>query len=223
MKKADSGVRKMDIKKFLLLVMALLVISMAAYSYFTISNFMKENDCLKNQLREAEKEIAFATQNKEHTGGVETQVVAPKNENIEFLFPISAEDYFISSPYGVRISPFLNVTRKHEGVDIGAVLRSQIVAVKDGTITTHYPPPDGYFRGHDIYGGYVVIQHDNGFITRYAHLSRTYVSEGQRVQQGEVIGRMGKTGLATGAHLHFEMEINGKTVNPLLYITNPKE
>lgn len=211
----------MKYKKLLYITMFLLIVGVLVYSYITIVLYAQENTELRSVLAETQKELSFATENESHTGGAETRVVQPQDENSEFIFPIAQEDYFVSSPYGVRISPFLNVALKHEGVDIGSVLRSQIVAVKPGRVITHYPAPDGYFKGHDIYGGYIVIEHKDGMITRYAHLSRTYVHEGQKIRQGEIIGRMGRTGLATGAHLHFELEIDGKTVNPLLYIENP--
>ena len=92
-----------------------------------------------------------------------------------------------------------------------------MVAVRDGVVITHYPPPDGYFKGHEVYGGYIVVDHGDS-ISRYAHLHTSYVREGQHVKKGQVIGRMGSTGQTTGMHLHFQLEIGEETVNPLLYI-----
>jgi murein DD-endopeptidase MepM/ murein hydrolase activator NlpD len=68
------------------------------------------------------------------------------------------------------------------------------------------------------YGAYVVIRHDNGYETLYAHLSAIYVSQGQYVSQGEAIGAVGSTGYSTGPHLHFEVQVGGATVDPLNYL-----
>jgi murein DD-endopeptidase MepM/ murein hydrolase activator NlpD len=68
------------------------------------------------------------------------------------------------------------------------------------------------------YGSYVVIRHDNGYETLYAHMSAIYVSQGQYVSQGEAIGAIGCTGYCTGPHLHFEVRVGGATVDPLAYL-----
>lgn len=147
-------------------------------------------------------------------------------------FPLHPSDYWIvTSPYGYRISPFLNVARKHDGIDIAAVRFAQVLSVREGTIIEHWPPPgtptrDGsYFRGHPVFGGYVVVDHGDGFTTHYAHLSATYRRTGERVHSRQVIGRIGNTGITTGNghHLHFELRHNGETLNPLLYLPNPEE
>ena len=71
---------------------------------------------------------------------------------------------------------------------------------------------------HSTYGNYVVINHNNGFETLYAHLSRIDVEVGQVLEQGSALGQMGSTGRSTGTHLHFEVHKNGKEVNPLSYL-----
>lgn len=150
----------------------------------------------------------------------------------DWNFPIHPSDYWvITSPYGYRISPFLNVARKHEGIDIAAVRFAQVLSVKEGQIIEHWPPPGtptrtgGYFQGHPVFGGYLVIDHGDGWTSHYAHLSVTYRGTGQRVNSKQVIARIGNTGMAKGFghHLHFEMRYNGEPVNPLLYIDYPKE
>ncbi len=170
----------------------------------------------------------WATQDFEQgTGGVEIEVerrTPTFEEGYQFLFPIAKEDFlFFSSPYGMRVSPILGVERKHTGVDICGVWRSQVVAVADGTIIEHWPPPDGYFKGHPVHGGYVIIEHENGFQTHYSHMSWTRVRTGQQVKAGQAIGRIGRTGRATGNHLHFEVRLHNVPMNPLLYIPNPLE
>jgi len=98
------------------------------------------------------------------------------------------------------------------------------VAIADGIVSEHYPPPGtpypggGYYQGHEVYGGMIEIDHGNGMVSLYAHLSSTRVHQGEPVKAGEVIGRIGHTGKATGDHLHFEIRINGQPVNPLNYV-----
>ena len=144
-----------------------------------------------------------------------------------WLFPIATEDYVrISSPFGYSVSPMLGVRQSHRGIDIWAVRYAQIIAVADGMVIDHWPPPDSRFRGHPYYGGVIKIQHDNGLVSVYAHLSASYVREGQYISAGQVIGRMGNTGQVVGRngghHLHFEIRHGEKALNPLLYIRDPE-
>lgn len=155
-------------------------------------------------------------------GGWEAEI---QTEKVFYSFPISGEDYVITSPYGARVSPFLNIVRKHGGVDIvPPVPRAQTVAVADGIITEVWPPKGtphpngGFYKGHDIYGGLVVIDHGNGIVSRYGHMSWIDVREEQTIVAGSVLGRVGNTGMSTAEHLHFELEINGVLVNPMLYL-----
>lgn len=116
----------------------------------------------------------------------------------------------ISSPYGYRIHPIFNTKKMHTGIDIPAPTGTPTVSIDSGKVI---------FAG--IKGGYgktVMIQHDDGKVTLYAHNSELTVSAGQRVQKGQVIAKIGSTGNSTGPHLHFEVRINGKHVNPVPYI-----
>lgn len=124
------------------------------------------------------------------------------------------EKYEISSEYGERGS----ITDKngktitngewHRGIDMVTGSASFVYAVKSGVIVSHYPAPNGKFKGHPIYGCCIMISHENGEYSFYAHLSESYVNEGKQVKQGDKIGKIGKTGLATGEHLHFEIGID---------------
>jgi len=160
------------------------------------------------------------------SGGAEGPVVEPVPVPAgTYVFPIAEDDYLMkTSPHGTRLSPILEIEKTHYGLDITAVWRAEIVAVADGVIIDHYPPP-GYvdengtvYRGHDIYGGYVEILQDDGKVSKYGHMHSTRAKIGRRVKAGTPIGRQGNTGLSTGDHLHFGLFVGGKSVNPLHYL-----
>ena len=109
-----------------------------------------------------------------------------------------------------RAHPLLHISRPHEGIDVAAPMGAPIIAPASGVVTKV-----GYETG---YGNTLEIDHGNGIVTRYAHCSRIDVRSGQRVTRGQRIAAVGSTGLATGPHLHYEIHINGKVVNPLTYV-----
>ena len=104
----------------------------------------------------------------------------------------------------------LHISRPHEGIDVAAPMGAPIIAPASGVVTRV-----GYENG---YGNTLEIDHGNGIVTRYAHGSKIDVRSGQRVTRGQRIAAVGSTGLATGPHLHYEIHINGKVVNPLTYV-----
>ncbi|MQX38555.1 peptidoglycan DD-metalloendopeptidase family protein [Roseospira navarrensis] len=113
----------------------------------------------------------------------------------------------LSSSFGMRHHPILGYSRMHTGVDFAAPTGTPIYAAGDGVV--HYAGRKGG------YGKYVQLRHNAEFATAYAHMSRILVENGQRVEQGDVIGRVGSTGRSTGPHLHYEIIRNGRKVNPL--------
>lgn len=112
----------------------------------------------------------------------------------------------LGSGFGMRRHPVLGYVRMHKGVDIGAPSGSAIRASADGIVIAA-----SYMRG---YGNCIIVDHGGGISTLYAHCSRIMVGNGARVKRGQTIGKVGQTGLATGPHLHFEVRVNGKAVNP---------
>lgn len=119
--------------------------------------------------------------------------------------------YTITSPFGMRYHPVLKVNKLHTGVDISAPKGTKIVAANGGTVITA-----GYNSG---YGNYVVINHGGGQATLYGHMSKISVSVNQKVKKSQQIGLVGSTGFSTGNHLHFEVIINGKQVDPMKYFS----
>ncbi len=113
----------------------------------------------------------------------------------------------MSSGFGMRLHPVLGFSRMHKGVDFNAGHGQSIMAAGGGTISFA-----GWHGGH---GKYVMVRHNKDLATAYAHMSRIDVKPGQRVGQGQRIGAVGSTGLSTGAHLHYEVWLRGKAVNPV--------
>jgi murein DD-endopeptidase MepM/ murein hydrolase activator NlpD len=113
----------------------------------------------------------------------------------------------ITSKFGMRFHPVMREWRQHQGVDYGAPTGTPVLAVSRGVVVFA-----GWQNG---YGNYVCIKHDNGFESRYGHLSKIFVRKGLRVKQGQRIGLVGQTGVATGPHLDFQLLAKGKHINPL--------
>ncbi|HJD53102.1 MAG TPA: M23 family metallopeptidase [Candidatus Avibacteroides avistercoris] len=115
----------------------------------------------------------------------------------------------MASGYGNRIDPIYGTVRYHAGMDFSAAVGTDIYATGDGTVEDA-----GWESG---YGNCVVIDHGYGYKTRYAHMSRIGVRRGEKVIRGQVIGAVGNTGKSTGPHLHYEVIVKGRTVNPVNY------
>jgi murein DD-endopeptidase MepM/ murein hydrolase activator NlpD len=111
-----------------------------------------------------------------------------------------------SSDFGYRSDPFHGGGAFHAGIDLTGSIGDAIHAAADGVVVRA-----GWWAG---YGKVVVVDHGNGMETRYGHLSRFHVKEGDIIRQGQVIGGMGSTGRSTGTHLHFEIRLDGRPVDP---------
>jgi murein DD-endopeptidase MepM/ murein hydrolase activator NlpD len=133
------------------------------------------------------------------------------NNSKKFLMrrPIRSEDVRLASGFGVRFHPLLNTRKMHTGIDWAATPGTPILASGTGVIEEVGP------KGQ--YGNYIRIRHANGYQTAYAHMSRFAqgVREGVKVRQGQVIGFVGNTGFSTGPHLHYEVLVNNRFVDPL--------
>jgi murein DD-endopeptidase MepM/ murein hydrolase activator NlpD len=124
--------------------------------------------------------------------------------------PVQAAVTF-SSGFGVRSDPFEHGAGFHPGIDLAGAYGTPIYATADGTVTRA-----GWNSGG--YGNMVEIDHGRGISTRYGHMSAVLVHEGDHVTRGEQIGRMGSTGRSTGNHLHYEVRIDGRPVNPIPFM-----
>jgi len=120
---------------------------------------------------------------------------------------------WISSHFGYRADPFTGRGAFHAGVDFAGPPGARVIATGPGVVSY-----SGYKNGY----GYVVeITHPTGYLTRYGHNSRNLVREGQTVQKGDPIAIIGSTGRSTGTHVHFEVERDGNTLNPMRYLSAP--
>ena len=127
-----------------------------------------------------------------------------------FIWPLPSSTY-ITSRFGLRIHPITGEQKSHNGIDISANSGSTIVAADGGTVTM------AAWNGG--YGNCVMIDHGNGYITLYGHMSSLAVSQGQSVSQGECIAYVGSTGLSTGPHLHFEVYQGGGRIDPEMFFS----
>ncbi|AEI93425.1 M23 family metallopeptidase [Roseobacter litoralis] len=130
-------------------------------------------------------------------------------EKAPFALPVK-QAFRFTSDYGFRRDPKTGGRRMHKGVDFAASLGTDLHATADGVVTEA-----GWSSG---YGRLIKIQHEFGIETRYAHLSKIRVKVGQRVSRGDHIGDMGASGRVTGVHLHYEVRVGGKAVNPMIFI-----
>ena len=131
------------------------------------------------------------------------------SERTPLVLPVRTS-YRLTSGYGWRRHPISGKGRMHEGTDFASSSGTPIYATADGVVVFA-----GWANG---YGKVVKIQHALGFETRFGHLSKIKVQKGQRVSRGDRIGDMGSTGRSTGPHLHYEIRVGGKAVNPMTYI-----
>ena len=118
--------------------------------------------------------------------------------------------FILTSFFGVRADPFEGTARMHAGLDMAAPVGTPVYATADGVVA-HAGPSNGY-------GNLVEIDHGRGVHTRYGHLSAVLVAENSRVHRGDLIGRVGSTGRSTGPHLHYEVRLDDRAINPLPFL-----
>lgn len=116
----------------------------------------------------------------------------------------------LTSGYGVRSDPFRQGAAMHAGIDLAGPLGTPIYATADGIVSYA-----SWMRG---YGNLIEIAHGKAVETRYGHLSKIFVKNNMRVKRGQLIGLMGSTGRSTGSHLHYEVRLDGRAVNPVPYL-----
>jgi murein DD-endopeptidase MepM/ murein hydrolase activator NlpD len=144
--------------------------------------------------------------------------LATEKENmlrsIPAIIPISVKDLTrIASGYGLRIHPYYKISKFHAGMDFTAPLGTEVYSSGDGIVELVQSGKRGM-------GNYIVINHGFGYTSLYAHLDGFNVRQGQKVGRGDVIGFVGNTGMSVAPHLHYEIKLNGNTVDPVNYFFN---
>ena len=133
-----------------------------------------------------------------------------KTTNLPINLPFNPKDFiYFSSFYGYRMHPIYKIKKLHKGIDIVLPINSEVYASGDGVVKKV-----SYGMG---YGKIIIIDHLNGIETIYAHLNKTKVIIGDIVKSGELIALSGNTGLSTGPHLHYEIRIHNKSIDPLKF------
>jgi hypothetical protein len=134
--------------------------------------------------------------------------------SIPAIQPVSNSDLKrLSSFYGYRLDPFYKVMKFHEGVDFSAPGGTEIYATGDATVKT-------VIKSKSHYGNNVLLDHDFGYETFYAHCDEIHVKPGQQVKRGQIIATVGNTGKSTAPHLHYEVRKNGRPINPINFFFN---
>ena len=175
-----------------------------------------------NELTEEEKALQaqieeFKRQEAEIENRIQQAILASGGYNIQYtggkmIWPVAKSGTYITSPYGTREHPVYGVVKYHSGIDIGnADYGAPVVAAADGIVI--------YASENGGYGQCVMVNHGDGVVTLYGHGQAILTQVGAQVKQGDLIMEVGSTGVSTGPHLHFEVRVNGSTVNPLTYLT----
>lgn len=179
-----------------------------------LENLEEESASIAATLRQRQAEAAAAaaraatSTTKAGAPSGTPAATAPSTAPGRLIVPVPGAP--ITSPYGYRIHPIYGTARLHTGIDYGADEGTPIRAAADGVVVSA-----GWYGG---YGNATIIDHGGGIATLYGHQSSMSVSAGQKVTQGQTIGRVGCTGDCTGPHVHFEVRVNGDPVNPANYL-----
>lgn len=154
---------------------------------------------LEEEARRLQEEAAHREEEAQQEAAV------PVTGTGSFAWPVPGHCY-VTSRFGLRVHPITGVKKTHTGIDIPADSGTPIVAADSGCVTKA-----AVYSG---YGNCVILDHGNGYLTLYGHLSSFAVSEGEKVCQGQVIGYVGSTGISTGPHCHFEIWSSGSRIDP---------
>src|SRR5262245_11319150 len=161
---------------------------------------LKENiDLLKGRTAEMESQFSLLE-----------QVAVQRATRLRYTpntWPVKGP---ITSHYGNRADPFSGDAELHLGIDISALYNAQIHSPADGIIL--------YADRKAAYGNLIIVDHGNGLTTRYGHLSRALVKVGQKIKRGDILGLVGTTGRTTAPHLHYEVRMNDRPINPRTYL-----
>ncbi|MCB8995472.1 MAG: M23 family metallopeptidase [Bacteroidales bacterium] len=180
---------------------------------FATSKYRTLVNAIDNSLDRLAKKLVV--QSKSYDEVVEMAVTKEKRLAARpAIQPISIKELnHFGSSFGFRFHPILHYWRMHEGIDLTCPRGTNIFVTADGVVVEA-----GYTSGG--YGNKIVVNHGYGYETLYGHCDKIFVKRGDRVKRGDIIGAVGSTGLSAAPHLHYEVHVNGKAVNPINYYAN---
>lgn len=168
---------------------------------------------LMSRLRNDLEEIEEGLETEDEMQGALERYLLERQELLNVLPSVNpAPDGWVTSGFQLRRDPFTNEYRMHKGLDLACTYRCDIFSTAAGVVV-------GAER-QSGYGKLITIDHGHGIVSRYAHLSRMLVEVGDKIERGQLIGKMGMSGRATGIHLHYEVLYNGEHVDPAYFILN---
>jgi murein DD-endopeptidase MepM/ murein hydrolase activator NlpD len=133
-----------------------------------------------------------------------------EGSRVPVLTPLPEKNARITSPFGMRYHPILKRQRMHNGIDFGSGMNAEVFAAANGMVKLA--------QYSNSFGNWIIVEHQNGYTSVYAHLSSFKVKKNDLVKKGDLIGYTGSTGRSTGPHLHYEVRLNGTPVNPVGYL-----
>ena len=209
-----------DFEKKMILELNNYIVLEEEWNIITVSQKGNIKDVIvsNNDIVEAneKKEIVISKENKKPKKIVKPDyviddLVSPILSNPKaFVSPLKGNNFRISSKFGYRTHPVYKTKKFHGGIDLAAPKNTPVYSVKAGVVIH-----SGFVRG---YGNYIIVKHEDGYKSAYAHLNTIKVKKGNQVNEGVVIGSVGKTGTATGYHLHFELIKSNKKIDPKFII-----
>ena len=182
---------------------------------FTAAGFrgISSGDAILNELEDLRSLSSFLQESVDSFEEITELLVAQGELLVELptMWPLKNVRGRITNYFGPAIHPFTKQWYLHKGIDIAFQRGTPIITTANGKVIE---------KGYDAlgFGNYVLIRHKYGFFTKYAHMDKVYVGEGENVSQGQVIGTMGNTGLSTASHLHYEVRIGSQVVDPERYL-----
>lgn len=183
------------------------------YQYLRESNYGELTANTMTKLEALKKQVEFQ---KESFEIIHLELNKRKLEfsSIPAIMPVKpTKQIWVSSYFGTRKDPFTFARKRHAGIDFVGPVDTKIFATADGFVTLAKHSRRGY-------GNEVVIEHEFGYSSRYAHLNEILVEEGERVKRGQLIGLMGNSGRSTGTHLHYEVRKKNRATNPINYFSD---
>ncbi len=174
--------------------------------------FTKSHDSLLREMHEQVEQLSEESENQKENFESLAEYLTERRNLLAATPAINPTRGWVTSTFGYRKSPFTGLRELHKGLDISARTGTPVFATADGVIT--------FSDNKSLLGNMVIVDHGHGLVTRYAHLNKIYKQSGDSIKRGDILGEVGNTGRTTGPHLHYDVRLNGISVNPEKYIVD---